>query len=108
MIFDTLNPQEIWREILQICPPHLSTAASLPGEIHVLVHMGSTWTCASGVDAAACQITLAAMCSAGSDVGGAACGAGWCGDGERCSVVVGRCVAPPAAEKHPYLRDERR
>jgi len=43
MIFDTLDPQEIWREILQICPPHLSTAASLPGEIHappdLLLHM---------------------------------------------------------------------
>ena len=33
MIFLTLNPENIWREMLQICPPHLSDVATLPWEI---------------------------------------------------------------------------
>jgi len=28
-----LNPEKIWRETLQICPPHLSDVATLPWEI---------------------------------------------------------------------------
>jgi len=33
MIFGTLNPEKIGREMLHICPPHLSDVATLPWEI---------------------------------------------------------------------------
>ena len=33
MIFGTLNPEIIWREILQVCPTHLSDVAILPWKI---------------------------------------------------------------------------
>jgi len=33
MIFGTLNPEKIWHEMPQTCPPHLSDIATLPWEI---------------------------------------------------------------------------
>jgi len=33
MFFGMLNPEKIWREMLQICPPRLSDVATLPWEI---------------------------------------------------------------------------
>ena len=33
MTFGMLNPEKIGREMLQICPPHLSDVATLPWEI---------------------------------------------------------------------------
>jgi len=41
MIFGTLNPEIIWREILQVCPTHLSDVAILPWKIQKKIIVNS-------------------------------------------------------------------
>ena len=45
MIYGTLNPEKIWHEILQICPPHLSYVATLPWEIQNTIFNSISHTC---------------------------------------------------------------